>query len=283
MRRPSSVRIGNVLQVRIARGEPACGGDGLVEGAVNAAGRRIDQRRQRIHVRRLELREATEVEDLLRQRMLASETREHVYVGRQTGLAAADSARRDLQLLEQHFAKLRRRVDVEFAAGERVNLGEQCAQARVELGAHRRQPLRIDSYAAKLHAREHGDQRHLDLGEEPLGSLLGELLAQHRGDTHDRARALGRGLADAVLAVFEPRDERSTEILEGEVFDAMALARRVDDVGCDPDVELRSARAPRPRRASRTVHALQVCTDLGDVSQSRAKEPGRRRGSRRRA
>ncbi len=132
------------------------------------------------------------------------------------------------------------------------------------------QALDVDPHPATLHAREHADQRHLDLVEEPLGILLGELLAQHRGDAQHRARALGRGLADAVLAVFEPGDERAAEILEGEVLDAMALARRVHDVGRDADVELRAAHR-HPLAGEQHVDPLQVRTDLDDL---RRAQPG---------
>src|SRR5262249_15625570 len=96
----------DVLQVRVRARQPAGGGDGLVEGGVHPSGPGVDQRRQRVHVRRLELGEGAELEDLRRQRMLAREARQHVYVGRQPGLPPPNAADRDLQALEEHFAEL---------------------------------------------------------------------------------------------------------------------------------------------------------------------------------
>src|SRR5262249_26323960 len=113
---------GDVLQVGIRAGEPAGRRDRLVEGRVHPTGGRVDQRRQGIDVRRLELRQGAELEDLRRQRVLAREARQDVDVGRQPGLSAPHATGRDLQVVEEHLAQLGRRVDVEGAAGSVVDL-----------------------------------------------------------------------------------------------------------------------------------------------------------------
>ena len=81
---------------------------------------RSNERRERVHVRALELHELPELEHLAADLVLDGELFEHVGGGRD-GLALAVFHRRGQpQVLEQHFAQLLRRVDVEGAAGEGV-------------------------------------------------------------------------------------------------------------------------------------------------------------------
>ena len=58
-RRPDLLPLGgtdrDVLEVGVARTQPAGGGDGLVEGGVDPAGAGINERRQRIDIGALEL------------------------------------------------------------------------------------------------------------------------------------------------------------------------------------------------------------------------------------
>ena len=68
----------NILQVRICRRQPACRSSGLPEGGVQPSSRGIDQRRQRIHIRRLELRQLPVVEDHARNGMVLGQLFEHV-------------------------------------------------------------------------------------------------------------------------------------------------------------------------------------------------------------
>ena len=53
----------DVLQVRVAAAQPSGGGHGLVEHGVHATGDRVDQRRQRVDVGALQLRQAAPLED----------------------------------------------------------------------------------------------------------------------------------------------------------------------------------------------------------------------------
>ena len=102
MRRPSSPRIGmfcrfGSLELRRPVAAPV-----WLKLGVQPAGRGIDGRGQRVDVRRLQLRQRAVLEDLCRQRMLRRQAREHVDVGRESGLAAAYAARRQPEALEQH-------------------------------------------------------------------------------------------------------------------------------------------------------------------------------------
>jgi hypothetical protein len=133
---------------------------------VQTTGDRIDRRGQRVDIGRLQLRERAVVEDLRGQRMLLRQAREDVDVGRETGLAAAYAALGQSEALEQHGAQLRRRADVELAAGELVDLAHQPVHARGELAAQRAQALDVDQHAAPLDARQHADQRHLHFVEQ---------------------------------------------------------------------------------------------------------------------
>jgi len=71
---------GNVLQIRVRRREPSRGGARLVETGVQAARARVDQRRQRIDVRALELGELAVLEDFAHDFVLLREILQ--YVGR---------------------------------------------------------------------------------------------------------------------------------------------------------------------------------------------------------
>ena len=80
--RPSSVRIGNVLQVRIAAAQAAGRGDRLVEAGVDAAGLGIHELRQRVDVGALQLHQRPPLENLTRQIVSERELFEHFDRGR---------------------------------------------------------------------------------------------------------------------------------------------------------------------------------------------------------
>src|SRR5207249_6533205 len=124
-------------------------------------------------------------------------------------LAAPDAARRDLELLEEDDAQLRRRVDVELAAGELVDLPHE----PLELGAHLRgqAPKRgdVERDPRELHVGEDRRERHLEVAEQALHLVRAQELLERRlqamGGTRGPARRLGRiavgrtGLTEQLL------------------------------------------------------------------------------------
>ena len=75
---------------------------------------RVDERRQRVDVRALELRQRPVLDDLRGHRVQRRQLLQRVGVGRRAGLGLADHGQR--QLAEQHLAELLGRVDVEGSA-----------------------------------------------------------------------------------------------------------------------------------------------------------------------
>ena len=111
--------------------------DQLVERGVDAPRPRMDERRERVRVRALELRELAVLQDLPRERVPEGQLLQDVHVGGVAGLGALE--RRQLQLLEEHDGELLGRVRVDRLAGELVDLPQERVELRVEL---LRQPAR---------------------------------------------------------------------------------------------------------------------------------------------
>ena len=107
---------GNILQIRIGGAEAAGGGAGLVKRGVQAAGDGVDQVGQRVGVGRFELRELAILDDFLGQSWTAASS-SSTSAAVERDLAAAASRRLQVQLVEENFGELLRRVDVEFEAG----------------------------------------------------------------------------------------------------------------------------------------------------------------------
>ena len=118
----------DVLEIRVRRRQPPRRRDQLVERGVDAPRPRIDEHRQRVGVRALELGELAVLEDLPGQRVPERQLLQHVGVGGVAGLGALD--RRQLQLLEEHDRELLRRDRVERLAGELVDLAREVVELR---------------------------------------------------------------------------------------------------------------------------------------------------------
>ena len=152
----------NVLQVGIGRGETARGGAGHVIRGVDAAGLGIDLAHQRVGVGAFQLGELAVLEDLHRQRMaLRREVFQHRGVGRPGAVLVALAAGQ-LLFVEQDFAQLLGRADVELAAGDLVDLALEFGQPLLEVGTEPLELQRIDLDAGGFHRQQHRDQRPLD-------------------------------------------------------------------------------------------------------------------------
>ena len=108
----------DVLQVRI-RGREAPGrGAGLIEGGVQASGRRAQERRQRVDVGRFQFRELAVFQHQPRRLMFGGQAFQHVHGGRDGFTLAVLHGLRQIQPVEQNVAQLAWRVDVEFRAAQ---------------------------------------------------------------------------------------------------------------------------------------------------------------------
>ncbi len=152
----------NVLQVGLRRRQAPGRRRSERVGRVDAAGRGIDEARQRVGVGRFELGDLPPFEHARRQLMaFGGEVFEHARGGRPgagRGLLAAGQA----HLAEQNVAKLLRRAGVEGAADNFADLGLERSHALGELARHAREDVAVDRDSAPLHARQNLDQRALE-------------------------------------------------------------------------------------------------------------------------
>ena len=251
---------GDVLQIGVAGREAAGGSARLVELRVDALRLGVDEERERVEIRRLELGQFAVAEDEVDDRMDAAHRLERVLVG---GVRAALETARlgQADLVEEHLGELSRRADVEFVADVLVDLFFEAVDLLRERLPHLVERARVDGDAGQLHAREDEDQRHLDVVEELLHPLVGDLRCEGLPEAADSVGAgagdvgsggdfrLVDGDAVGLLApVYEERiairqlavEAASVQPAEREValFGPAAAAALADEEGGDHRVEL---------------------------------------------
>ena len=234
----------DVLQVGVGRGEAAGRGTRHVIRGVHPVGLGIELAHQRVGVGALELGELAMLQDLHGQRMaLRGEIVEHRGIrGPRAVLVAL--ATRQLLLVEQDLAQLLGARDVEFAAGDLVQLDLERGQPLLELGAEALQFRGVDLDAGAFHAQQHGDQRPLDglvhgdhvLGRDArlelrpelhgdvgvFGGVLQRLVERHLVEAHLLGAAAGHvGELDGLLV----------EVALGQLVHAMAVLAAVEHEG----------------------------------------------------
>lgn len=216
----------DVLKIWIARGESAGGGDGLVEGRVDASRRWLDQQWQRIDVGALELGELAVLEEHPREGMARGELFEYLGIGARAGLRPLHD--RQAELVEQHRANLDRRGDSEGMPGQGVDLRLEFRKA---LGIASGEPLeerRIDPHPVVFHRREDRGKGDLHVVEERAKPLRFQARGEEgnevgRGPTGGHGVARIGGALEAGLANF---------LLDG--VEIVARADRVE-IGLGPE------------------------------------------------
>ena len=265
---------GDVLEVRVRRRKPAGRGDRLVERRVQPAVGR-DQRRQRLDVGRAQLRVDPPVEDRLDHRVDADELLEHRGVGRVAGLRPP--ALGQPQLLEQDVAELLGRADRELVPDGGVDLAPRGARSRPRTRARAPPARRGRRRRRRLHAREHRDERQLDLAEQPLEALLLEGAREGSPDRERRER-LEAGAMDR-LSSFGGGKTRSSRSATTSAIDWRA-ERRVEDVRRDLRVEVDLVAGAPARRRSAHEDRLRLVGDEREAAPRPAPERVRGRAPR---
>ena len=125
---------------------------------------RVHQGRQRVDVRGLELRDLPVLEDERHRLVPLLQLLEDRCVRRTPGAGPLRGGQREL--VEQDRLELLRRADVERVADELEDPRLQPGELRPELVAHGGERTEVDEHAGELHARQHRDERHLDLVEQ---------------------------------------------------------------------------------------------------------------------
>ncbi len=217
---------GDVLQVRVLRGEAAGGGDHLVEGGVDAAlrGDRLEQALD--GGAQLGLVAVAEQDDRQFVGGLAGQPGERVGVGGVPGLDLLGLGER--QLAEEDLLQLLGRAEVERAPGGRVRLLDHPLDLGGELGLDGGEPLAVGGDAGALHPGEQLRDGQLHLVHQLGGADLGEPGVEVRGEVEDgvglghQGLGAGRGVVlgcvEGELAALGRgrRGERAGEVLLGE-------------------------------------------------------------------
>ena len=125
---------GNILEIRIGGRKTAGGGSSLAEGSVQASGGGIDERGQRVDVGGLQLGELAVVEDHAGDGMLFGEIFQHVDSSGNCASLPVFEGFGEIQLIEENVAELARRGDVEFGAGDFVNISGLGSDFAFEFG-----------------------------------------------------------------------------------------------------------------------------------------------------
>ncbi len=226
---------GNVLQVRVGRGEsPGLGADEAVAG-VDAAGLGIDRFLQRIGIGRLQLGQLAPLEHLVGDiRTIAGKPFEYRLIGRILPALALFPAL-VAKLVEQNFSQLLGAADGKFLAGEFVDLALQAAGLGCKLFRKLCKAGAVHLDAMAFHPRHHRDQRSVDAFVDFRPAFDGQAALQMRVQAPGHVGILGGifgrlverdfGEGDGLLA--RPTDFLETqagvaEVTFGQLVHAMA-------------------------------------------------------------
>src|SRR5665213_209883 len=209
---------------------------------MQAPGGRVDQRRQRVDVRPLELGQRPIIDDLGRHGVDRGQLLERVGVGRGPRLGAP--ADRQAQLAEQDLGELLIGGDVEGATGQRVDLRLERRQRPAHLDADLAQLVGVEHDAAALDLGQHIGQRQLHRSVQRIEARRDQLGPLRRRQCQ-RRRGLGA----------EPR---------AHLFDREIGARSGRGAGPHP--------GPAPRRPADTLggrHHVQIVAGPRGVEEIR--------------
>ncbi len=242
---------------------------------------RMHQRRERIEIRALELRELAVLHEQLRERMaLLGELAQHRGVRRWTRGRALDD--RQLQLLEENRAQLGVGVDVELLAGLTVDLLLHALAFLSEAFLERREPLAVDRDPRPFHFGEHADEGHLDLLEERCEPVGLELRLEQRAEPERHVGILARVVTRRFDRTFVERNgalplpaellegrHRVIEKLERQHVEPVRAAARIEHVARDHRVEVEAAKLDPhpPQREQIELRVLRRFPDAGILEQ----------------
>ena len=201
----------NVLQVGLRRRQAPGRRRGERVGRVDAAGRGIDEARQRVGVGRLELGDLPPFEHARRQLMaLGGEVLEHARGGR-PGAGRRLLAAGQAHLAEQNVAELFRRAGIEGRADDLADLVLEPRHALGKFARHARQDVAVDRDPAPLHARQNLDERTLEPLVDCRHPLGDEARLQHTPETQGDVRFL----RSVFARLFDRRPREAEEIAAG--------------------------------------------------------------------
>ena len=228
---------GDILKVRICRGQAARGCDKVLEGGVNAPVVR-DLLDKPVGIRAFELCHGTVIENRLNDWVLALELFEHIRVCRIAALRLLACGQS--QLVKQDLTKLLRGIDIEFAPGEIENglLGR--FNAALQHISKRDQGHLVSLDARIFHLGQYPAERQLDLIIELFHAVLRKLFRQRLIQCRDRRR-LRKPIAHpcslfADLVLVRAADLKAEQMRDHAVKVVASLCR-VEIVGGQRSIE----------------------------------------------
>ncbi len=237
----------DVLQVRVGGRDAAGGGHRLVERGVDASGLGVHELGQCVHVGRLELLDGPVLQDLAGELVDEGQLLQHVLRGGGGPGLGRLLAGLQAQPVEEHFPELDRRVDVELALGQDVDVPGEGGELPFHVPAHGAQQVAVDLHPRPLHVREHVDEGQLHGLVDGGQAFLLEALRHRSVEAQYEVGVAPRGarglVGRSVVAAhpFRPRAALLAQELEGEVVQGIGAAAGVDQVGGHDRVEADAA------------------------------------------
>ena len=162
---------GDILEIRITRGEPPRNGDGLVvRGTQASIG--IDQLGECLRIGANELFEPSIIQNLLHNRVLIYTFGEHFFARGVSVCLCFLTLGVQSQLLKQNYPHLLRATHIKGVSCPMENLRLRLAEIVRELLGDLMQSLYIQLYALTLHALQHSNEGHLHLPKKFFLLLL---------------------------------------------------------------------------------------------------------------
>ncbi len=195
---------GDVLQVRILRGNPPGGGARLIERGVNSTGSRVDLQGESVHVSGFQFGQLAKFQDFVNNRVLPAHAFQHS--GGSGQLARAGLARAvgrfQAQALKKHIRELLGGIEIERFAYPRVNRILNALDLFVQLQRKICKQIQVQQDAFLFHIRQHRDKLHLQVAVQLL-RLMGNKVCPERFHQaqahHGIRRGIRRGLSNRDL------------------------------------------------------------------------------------
>ena len=209
---------GDILQVRVARREAASGSNRLVKRCMDMPRTRVDKLWQSIDVCAKEFLQSSVFQNVSHNFVFVLERLEHLLTRNILSRFRLLCLLHNLHSVEEHLAHLLWRSDVEFHTGKFIDMLLNLLHPGCEHTGSLLQRLRIDSHPIHLHLGKHRHERHLDVPEQILGTILLEfrfqLVLQLKSDVGILGSIFVNLLRHEVAHVFLLLPLRSDKLLD---------------------------------------------------------------------
>ncbi len=166
-------------------------------------GSRLDQRGQSVNVSGFELSQFAIFEDFAGQFVEQGELVENVGGGGARTSPAALGGRSEVHLVKKDFRQLRRRIDIEFVAGQLPDAALQGANLAFHGHRHRGERGGIDANSVAFHGREDGSERQVDVVVNRDEILFFDFAAKQRSQALEEIGMLARGAGEGEIQMTQ--------------------------------------------------------------------------------